>query len=147
MRSIIYCSCNEKQQTVIPYLTFPHYSWLYGPQLHSLFVSFPLLAKNFSLERHFRSFFHILYSSLYIREKTGLGRTACTTWEVGMLRWCCGNQQQHLLFFLQTTSNTPFASLTAAEYWSWGFQNTIHFNFKIFFLNGNSWFRNDWMPS
>lgn len=112
----------------------------------SLLLAFLSNLKSFSLGRSFRSFFHILYPSPYIREKTGLGRTARTTWEACVPLWCCGHQQ-HLVFCLQTTSNTPFASLTTSEYWSWGFQNTIHINFKIFFLNRNSRFRNDWMPS
>lgn len=98
----------------------------------SFLLAFLAMLKSLSLGVSFRLFIHILYSSLYIREKPGLGRTAHTAWGVCTAFQCCGHQQ-HLLLWLQTTFNIPFMCLTAPEYWSWGFQNTIHFNCKSFF--------------
>lgn len=63
LRSITYCSCDEKQRTVIPYLIFPYHSWLYGPQLHLPFVGFPLHAKKFQSWKKFQGFYP--YSLLF----------------------------------------------------------------------------------
>lgn len=82
-------------------------------------LSSPCL-KGLNLGVSFRVFIYILYSSLYIREKKGLGRTAHTTWGVCMALQCCGHEQ-HLLLWLQTTFNIPFVCLTTIEYWSQGF--------------------------
>lgn len=107
LRSITSCSCVGNQQTVSPYLTFPCYSWLYGPHRHFLLLVFLSMLKGLSLGVSFRilSIFSIL---LCTSEKKQGWAGLCTlpeecAWHssvVGISSICCFDSKPLLISHL-----------------------------------------------
>lgn len=106
----------------------------------SFSLAFLSMLKSLSLGVSFRVFIHILYSFLYIREKTGLGRTAHnlrsmhgTPMLVGISSICCFGSKPLL------TSNLCAWPLLSIEAETFKVQSIS--TFKSFFLKKSSWFR------